>query len=165
MLVVMDKAKQRRRAKEIGARIKAARLRASLSQEGMGSLMGVSGPAVSKWETGQSKVDVPLLEEVAVVVGQPLSFFTENAYDGNGAKSGSRRVREVPRSLFAETAGDVETGLSPEMRAKLRRIEEVEGPEAVAEIREILRNPWTTNAEAMIEMRWRRLPPEGDGSG
>jgi transcriptional regulator with XRE-family HTH domain len=165
MLIVVDEKRLLRRRREVGARIKRARLQAALSQEGLGRLLGVKGATVSKWENAKSGIDIPIVEEIAAVVGQPLAFFTEIAYDGNGTKSGSRWVRGVPRSLFAEIAGDVEVGLSPEMRAKLRRIEEVEGPEAVAEIREILRGPWTTYAEAMIEMRWRRVPPEGDGSG
>jgi SOS-response transcriptional repressor LexA len=81
MLACMDDEATMRRRQEIGARIKQARLRAGLSQEGLGGMMRhkVSYGTVSNWEGGKVGVDLPLLEEIARILDQPLQYFTGQA--------------------------------------------------------------------------------------
>ncbi len=75
MLTVMDEQQHRRRLQALGAAIRQARLRAGFSQEGLGQQLGVSGPAVSKWESGKTAIDLPTLEALARLTDQPLRFF------------------------------------------------------------------------------------------
>jgi len=67
-----------RRRREIAARLREARLRAGLSQAGLGRLVEprAAGATVSNWERGVAALDLPLLEELARVLDQPLAFFT-----------------------------------------------------------------------------------------
>ncbi len=53
----------------IGARIKALRLAASMTQEQLASRLGVSAQAVSKWESGTNMPDILLLPEISVIFG------------------------------------------------------------------------------------------------
>jgi transcriptional regulator with XRE-family HTH domain len=154
----------------LGAFVLRERRMRGWTQEKLEEQSGVPQPTISAIENGQETTSLAHIKRLADAFGARPGYVAELAMgeivsNGNGTKSGARWVREVPRSLFVETAGDVEAGLSPEARAKLRRIEEVEGPQAAAEIREILCRPWITNAEAIIDARWRGLPPGGDGSG
>lgn len=54
---------------EMGARIAALRKQRGMTQERLGELVGVSTPAVSKWETGASLPDLLLLSPVARALG------------------------------------------------------------------------------------------------
>lgn len=54
---------------EIGKNIKALRLRRGLTQEEVAARVGVTGQAVSKWETAASTPDIALLPELSVCLG------------------------------------------------------------------------------------------------
>lgn len=81
MLLCMESERSQRRKKEIAAKIKQARERSGLSQEGLGGKMSppVVGATISNYERAVSSVDVPTLEEIARVLEQPLQFFTGQA--------------------------------------------------------------------------------------
>lgn len=53
----------------IGAKIKAMRLRLSMTQEQLAGRLGVSAQAVSKWESGANMPDIQLLPELSVIFG------------------------------------------------------------------------------------------------
>lgn len=53
----------------IGAKIKAFRLGASMTQEQLAGRLGVSAQAVSKWESGTNMPDIQLLPELSVIFG------------------------------------------------------------------------------------------------
>lgn len=53
----------------IGAKIKAMRLRSSMTQEQLAGRLGVSAQAVSKWESGANMPDIQLLPELSVIFG------------------------------------------------------------------------------------------------
>ncbi len=53
-------------------RLKTLRKRKRISQEELGSLMGVSGVAVHKWETSQSEPNLESLQKLAVFFGVSL---------------------------------------------------------------------------------------------
>jgi len=69
------------RRREIAARLREARLRAGLSQAGLGRLLAprVAGATISNWERGLAAVDLPTLEELARVLDQPTDFLTGRA--------------------------------------------------------------------------------------
>jgi SOS-response transcriptional repressor LexA len=70
-----------RRRREIGARIRTARLSAGLSQEGLGGMLTppVTNGTISNWERAETSVDIPTLEDLARVLDQPLQYFTGQA--------------------------------------------------------------------------------------
>lgn len=51
--------------------LKTYRMQRGLSQEGLGQELGVSGVAVSRWETGARKIDSDLLPSIVVKTGIP----------------------------------------------------------------------------------------------
>lgn len=53
----------------IGAKIKANRLAASMTQEQLANRLGVSAQAVSKWESGSNMPDIQMLPELSVIFG------------------------------------------------------------------------------------------------
>ena len=57
---------------EIGKNIKALRLRRGLTQEDVAARVGVTGQAVSKWETAASMPDIALLPELSACLGASI---------------------------------------------------------------------------------------------
>ena len=53
----------------IGGKIKAVRLAASMTQEQLARKLGVSAQAVSKWESGTNMPDIQILPELSVIFG------------------------------------------------------------------------------------------------
>ena len=53
----------------IGAKIKALRLGASMTQEQLANQLGVSPQAVSKWESGTNMPDIQILPDLSVIFG------------------------------------------------------------------------------------------------
>jgi transcriptional regulator with XRE-family HTH domain len=62
----------------VGKRLRAARLRARLSQEELGRGIGVSFQAVQKYEQGENRLSASRLYRAAQLVRQPISFFFEH---------------------------------------------------------------------------------------
>ncbi len=58
----------------IGAKIKAIRLSASMTQEQLAERLGISAQAVSKWESGINMPDIQLLSEISVIFGVSIDF-------------------------------------------------------------------------------------------
>ncbi len=53
-------------------RLRALRKKKHMSQEELGRLCGVGGPAVHRWETGQTEPDLETLRHLAAIFGQTL---------------------------------------------------------------------------------------------
>ncbi len=79
--------------KALARGIQAARKAQGLTQEQLGAQVGVSGQAVSKWETGESSPEVALLPDICAALG-----VSADALLGTGENAGLdtllRRVRE-----------------------------------------------------------------------
>lgn len=59
-------------------RLKAARLRAGLSQRGAAKKLGIAGPSVAQWESGRTRPDLGRISAVAALYGVPwLSLLDE----------------------------------------------------------------------------------------
>ena len=52
----------------LGENIRAARKRAQMTQEALANAVGVKHPAISKWERGDSKPELPTLVRVADIL-------------------------------------------------------------------------------------------------
>ena len=64
---------------DLGARIRAARQAAGLSQEKLAERLGLTRQAVTKWETGQSAPSTENLLRLAEVLGVPVSTLLDEA--------------------------------------------------------------------------------------
>jgi transcriptional regulator with XRE-family HTH domain len=62
----------------VGKRLRAARLRARLSQEELGQGIGVSFQAVQKYEQGENRLSASRLYRAAQLVKQPIAYFFEH---------------------------------------------------------------------------------------
>ena len=58
--------------KTLGAKIAALRKIRNMTQEQLAAQLGISAPAVSKWETGSSYPDITLLAPLARALGTNL---------------------------------------------------------------------------------------------
>ena len=71
----------------VGLRIRAARLAAGLSQERLGSGLGVTFQQVQKYEKGANRVGAGRLSDIARVLSVPVSYFFESeAVETNATK-------------------------------------------------------------------------------
>jgi transcriptional regulator with XRE-family HTH domain len=71
----------------VGLRIRAARLAAGLSQERLGTALGVTFQQVQKYEKGANRVGAGRLSDVARALSVPVSYFFES--DAADAPAGS----------------------------------------------------------------------------
>lgn len=63
--------------RDIGRRIQKAREEAGLSQEELASALGITQSALSNYELGKRRLYLANLEQLATVLGRPLSYFME----------------------------------------------------------------------------------------
>ena len=61
----------------IGKRLQKAREEAHLSQEELASLLGITQSALSNYELGKRGLYLGNLEQIASVLGKPISYFLE----------------------------------------------------------------------------------------
>ena len=61
----------------IGENIKRLRMEQNMTQRALAFQLGVSDQAVSKWETGKSYPDVPMLADIATLFGVSIDKLFE----------------------------------------------------------------------------------------
>lgn len=110
----------------IGARIKAARELAGISQERLGRVLGITFQQIQKYETGRNRVSASALTLIAEAVGQPVSAL-------------------LPPEDRA--AGDAVSALSGEIGTGLAALDEA--AERLGEARQALRHAGARAALAM----------------
>ena len=105
-------------------RIRALRQRAGLSQQELGSRLGVSAVAVGKWERGQTQPDIRSLTIMADLFGTTIDDLCDHNVAAAGEENGSIQVMTrafrqltpeeqekyiaVGRALFAHAFGRAE---------------------------------------------------------
>jgi len=105
-------------------RIRALRQQAGLSQQELGSRLGVSAVAVGKWERGQTQPDIRSLTIMADLFGTTIDDLCDHNVAAAGEENGSIQVMTrafrqltpeeqekyiaVGRALFAHAFGRVE---------------------------------------------------------
>jgi transcriptional regulator with XRE-family HTH domain len=65
--------------RSIGIRIQEARQELGLTQQELASRMGLTQAALSNYELCKRRLYLTNLEQIASVLGKPLSYFTEQA--------------------------------------------------------------------------------------
>ena len=79
---------------EMGKKIRLRRVEQHISQSDLGEKLGVSFQQVQKYEKGVNRVGASRLQQIAVALDVPVTFF----YDGDG------KTKEVESLLFLDSA-------------------------------------------------------------
>ncbi len=74
-------------------------------------MVGVSGPAVFKWEAGKSEPDIAALAKMADIFGVSVDYLL------------GRDAKETETPLPDDIAAHTESDMSPEMKAEIEKIE------------------------------------------
>lgn len=100
--------------RDIGKRIQKAREESGMSQEELASALGITQSALSNYELGKRRLYLANLEQLANVLGRPLSYFMEEEVppgDGGTPEVAGDEVMVEINRLLAE--------LSPDERVQL----------------------------------------------
>jgi transcriptional regulator with XRE-family HTH domain len=65
--------------KHVGARVRMRRMMISMSQEKLGERLGITFQQIQKYEKGTNRIGASRLQQIATVLGVPVSFFFEGA--------------------------------------------------------------------------------------
>lgn len=66
-------------SKAIGERVKFLRQNIGMSQERLAEILGVSYQQVQRYEGGQNKINVERVQQIAIALSVPVSYFFENS--------------------------------------------------------------------------------------
>ena len=84
------------RDENIGKRLKLRRLQPGLSQESLGLALGVTFEQVQKYESGNDRIEVARLQQIAEILNVPILFFF-----GGTLRAEERRVGKECRSRWS----------------------------------------------------------------
>jgi transcriptional regulator with XRE-family HTH domain len=78
----------------IGERIQQAREERGLTQEELAAKLGCTQSALSNYELGKRRIYLAGLEQIAQMLGKPLSYFTEVPSSGPAQQNVARLLEE-----------------------------------------------------------------------
>ena len=84
----------------VGKRIKIARIETDVSQEALAHALDVSQKTVSAWESGRNQITAAKLNEIAVYLHKPISYFFvpfESALVGSVSQTAARSHKPLPK--------------------------------------------------------------------
>ena len=73
----------------VGSRIRLRRTMLGMSQEKLGESLGITFQQIQKYEKGTNRVGASRLQAISTILNVPVSFFFEDAPDGNPANTPS----------------------------------------------------------------------------
>lgn len=76
--------------RSIGLKIQEARQELGLTQQELASRLGLTQAALSNYELGKRRLYLANLEQIADVLGKPLSYFTESATEEDDIQNWAR---------------------------------------------------------------------------
>jgi transcriptional regulator with XRE-family HTH domain len=121
----------------VGLRIRAARLAAGLSQERLGTALGVTFQQIQKYEKGVNRVGAGRLSDIARVLSVPVSYFFQSG------------AADEPTPILNEGFNDVTMVLSTAEGMRIARaLARIPNPETRRRIADLL--------DAIIERETRR---------
>jgi len=85
----------------IGKRLKLRRLQLGLSQESLGLALGVTFEQVQKYETGNDRIEVARLQQIAEILNVPILFFFGGTLSGARARQGPCDVVDFLDTAYA----------------------------------------------------------------
>jgi len=65
--------------KHVGSRVRMRRLLVSMSQEKLGTSLGITFQQIQKYEKGTNRIGASRLQQIATVLNVPVSYFFEDA--------------------------------------------------------------------------------------
>jgi transcriptional regulator with XRE-family HTH domain len=71
--------------RHVGSRVRMRRMMISMSQEKLGERLGITFQQVQKYEKGTNRIGASRLQQIASILGVPVSFFFEGAPGGEAA--------------------------------------------------------------------------------
>jgi transcriptional regulator with XRE-family HTH domain len=71
----------------VGSRVRMQRLLAGMSQEKLGDALGLTFQQVQKYEKGTNRISASRLQQLAKILGVPVSFFFDGAPLGGEANA------------------------------------------------------------------------------
>ena len=74
--------------RHVGSRVRMRRMLASVSQEKLGEALGLTFQQVQKYEKGANRISASRLQNIAKILGVPVSFFFEGAPMGESLIAG-----------------------------------------------------------------------------
>lgn len=81
--------------RDIGKRIQKAREESGMSQEELASALGITQSALSNYELGKRRLYLANLEQLANVLGRPLSYFMEEGPSADSSAVEKNATDEV----------------------------------------------------------------------
>lgn len=72
----------------VGSRLRLRRNMLGISQEKLGESLGITFQQVQKYEKGTNRVGASRLQAISSILAVPVSFFFEDAPDGDGLHKG-----------------------------------------------------------------------------
>jgi transcriptional regulator with XRE-family HTH domain len=94
--------------KHVGSRVRMRRMMINMSQEKLGERLGITFQQIQKYEKGTNRIGASRLQQIAVVLGVPVSFFFEGvptSDTGNG-------LRDAPSPAYLSDFLATSDGLS-----------------------------------------------------
>ena len=85
----------------IGRRLKLRRLQLGLSQESLGLALGVTFEEVEKYETGNVRIEVARLQQIAEILRVPILFFFGGSLRGGAEREGACNVLDFLDTAYA----------------------------------------------------------------
>lgn len=74
--------------RHVGSRVRMRRMMISMSQEKLGERLGITFQQVQKYEKGTNRIGASRLQQIAGILGVPVSFFFEGAPGGETNAAG-----------------------------------------------------------------------------
>jgi transcriptional regulator with XRE-family HTH domain len=74
--------------RHVGSRVRMQRMLAGISQEKLGEALGLTFQQIQKYEKGTNRISASRLQQIAKMLGVPVSFFFEGAPAGETAGGG-----------------------------------------------------------------------------
>jgi transcriptional regulator with XRE-family HTH domain len=100
----------------IGSRLRARRLEMKLSQEELGTKLGVSFQQVQKYEKGVNRIGSARLVEIASVLDVNVSYFLDNLTKANGKMLEPSKLTEFLGTLEGSAINEAMMKLNPAHR-------------------------------------------------
>lgn len=82
--------------KHVGNRVRVRRIFVGMSQERLGDSLGVTFQQVQKYEKGTNRIGASRLQNIAKVLGVPVSYFFEGAPSEDGGVDGFAENAQTP---------------------------------------------------------------------
>ena len=85
----------------VGTRLRLLRVKAKLSQQAIGKMLGLTFQQIQKYEKGTNRIGASRLQQIAAILQVPVAFFFE------GAPDPAARSAAMPAAPGPEAAGDL----------------------------------------------------------